>query len=239
MLALALAALALSLAALAPLLWTLRAANSSRGRREAALALHRAQLAELDRDLAEGRLLASEHASAVLEVQRRLLAVAATPDAAGDTPSARAPLIAAAVLLPLAALALYLPGGVPGMPAAPLAPRLADADRQARDAAQVIGELRQKIATLDPASPEARRGFMLLGRAEAERGDMAAAAAAWQSALAVQFDPTLAAMTAEAMTLAQGHMSPEAAGLFRKALATAPADAPWRQMAEKQLQGQP
>ena len=40
------------------------------------MALHRAQLAELDRDLAEGRIAAAEHANAVLEVQRRLLTAA-------------------------------------------------------------------------------------------------------------------------------------------------------------------
>ena len=62
--------------ALAPLALSLRRTAAARGRQEAAIALHRAQLAELDRDLADGRIAAAEHANAVLEVQRRLLAAA-------------------------------------------------------------------------------------------------------------------------------------------------------------------
>ena len=40
-----------------------------RGRQESAMALHRAQLRELDLDLADGRLIAEEHEAAKLEVQ--------------------------------------------------------------------------------------------------------------------------------------------------------------------------
>ncbi|MFQ3622377.1 MAG: c-type cytochrome biogenesis protein CcmI, partial [Acetobacteraceae bacterium] len=47
-------------------------------------ALYRAQLAELDRDRAEGRLTDQEHRDAVLEVQRRLLA--AVPASIPDQP---------------------------------------------------------------------------------------------------------------------------------------------------------
>ena len=65
--------------ALAPLALSLRRTAAARGRQEAAIALHRAQLAELDRDLADGRIAAAEHANAVLEVQRRLLAAAGVP----------------------------------------------------------------------------------------------------------------------------------------------------------------
>jgi cytochrome c-type biogenesis protein CcmH len=44
---------------LAPLAMSLRRAAVTRSRRDAAIALHRAQLAELDRDLADGRIAAS------------------------------------------------------------------------------------------------------------------------------------------------------------------------------------
>src|SRR5260370_21061044 len=70
------ALLLLAAAAVAPLAWSLRRAARSLGRREADVALHRAQLVELDRDLAEGRIAPSEHAAAGLEAQRRLLAAA-------------------------------------------------------------------------------------------------------------------------------------------------------------------
>ena len=83
----------------------------------------------------------------------------------------------------------------------------------------------------------AREGYILLGGAEARLGNMPEAADAWQKALAAKFDPTLAAETAEAMTEATGHVTPAAEALFRRALAAAPADAPWRAMVERRLGG--
>ncbi|MBV9783806.1 MAG: c-type cytochrome biogenesis protein CcmI [Acidisphaera sp.] len=219
-------------AAMAPLAWTLLRAPPLRDRREAALALHRAQLTELERDRAEGRIGAAEHATAVLEVQRRALAEAAIPE---STPrrAARAPLLVVLVLVPLAGLALYLPGASPEMPAAPLAARVAATE----EADALVAELRSHIAALDPKSPKAREGFLLLGNVEDARGNLPAAAAAWRKALDAGFDPTLAARVAEAMTRVQGRVTPEAAALFREALAQAPPDAPWRHIAEQRLAG--
>ena len=105
------ALLALSLVALAPLTVSLLRGSTARGRRDAALARHRAQLVELDRELAEGRLGETEHASAKLEVQRRLLAVADSIDAPPER-ARRFPLVAALSLVPAAALGLYLLAGV-------------------------------------------------------------------------------------------------------------------------------
>ena len=73
---------------------------------------------------------------------------------------------------------------------------------------------------------------MLLGNVEVSRGRLNAAADAWRTALATRFDPTLAA---EAMSEAEGRVTDEAAGLFRRALAESPADALWRPMAQKRL----
>lgn len=229
-----LAAFLLAAAALAPVALTLRPRLGARGRREAALALHRAQLAEIDRDLAEGRIAASEHAGAVLEVQRRLLGAAGTAERAPG-PSPRGPVWVALAMVPVAALLLYLTGGSPGLPAMPLQGRIAAAEQQARNEAAMVAQLRAVLGTLDPHSEKAREGYVLLGGAEARLGDLGAAAAAWKTALAVRFDPTLAAEAAEATTEAVGHMTDEAAELFRRALAEAPSDAPWRPMAERRL----
>ncbi len=216
---------------LAPLAILLRHRRfSARGRREAALAFHRAQLAELTREREEGRIGAEEYATAEIELQRRLLAAAAEPDAKA-TGALRRPLLITLVLLPIAALALYWPGGTPFLPAAPLAPRLAEASKEEA----LITELRTRLATMDPASPRTRQGFILLGDAENARGNPAAAAEAWQRALAAGFDPALAAETAEAMSEAAGRVTPEAAALFRQALAAAPADAPWREPVRQRL----
>jgi cytochrome c-type biogenesis protein CcmH len=220
--------------ALAPLALSLRRAASARSRREAAVALHRAQLSELDRDLADGRIAAAEHASAVLEVQRRLLNAAGGTE---DTPrtSSPSPILIALVLVPLGAFALYVVGGNPNLPAAPLAERIAAAQQRAEQEAALIAQLRHRLALLDPHSDQARQGYVLLGNAEVSRGRLRAAADAWRIALATRFDPTLAAEAAEAICETEGRVTDEAAGLFRRALAEAPADAPWRPMAQKRL----
>ncbi len=228
------AAAALALTALAPLLLSLRRAASPRGRRDAALALHRAQLAELDRELAAGRLGAAEHASATLEVQRRMLAAAAADDTAPRRAS-RAPLLATLMLVPAAALLLYLYGGHPDLPAAPLSARIAAAQLHEQQDDALIARLRAGLARLDPHTDSARKGYVLLGTAEATRGRYAAAAAAWKIALAQRWEPDLAAEAAEAQTRADGRVTPATAAEFRRALAEAPADAPWRKMVEERL----
>ena len=219
---------------LAPLALTLRRAVTARGRREAAIALHRAQLAELDRDLAEGRIGETEHAAAVLEVQRRLLAVAATTEAAPGRTSSM-PIAAALVAVPIVALLLYLVGGHPDLPAAPLAARIAAAEQRDREEAGLIEQLRARLGQVDPHSDRGREGYILLGNVEAHRGRMAEAAKAWGTALETRFDPTLAVETAEALTESEGRVTDDAAALFRRALAEAPQNAPWRPMAEKRL----
>ena len=224
----------LAAVALAPLGLSLRRAAIARSRQEAAIDLHRAQLTELDRDLLEGRILPTEHANAVLEVQRRLLAAAGSSETAPRSGTA-SPVLIALLVLPLGGLALYLAGGSPGLPAEPLADRIAAAKaRDARDAA-LISELRRRLEAIDPHSEQARQGYVLLGNAEASRGRLKEAADAWQTALVVRFDPTLAAEAGEAITEVNGHVTDEAAALFRRALQESPADAPWRPMAEKRL----
>jgi cytochrome c-type biogenesis protein CcmH len=219
---------------LAPLALSLRRTAAARGRQEAAVALHRAQLAELDRDLADGRIAAAEHANAVLEVQRRLLAAAVGAETASRS-SSRGPVLFALVMVPLGGLVLYLMGGSPELPAVPLADRIAAArEREAREAA-LIGQLRQRLSQIDPHSEQARQGYILLGNAEASRGRLQEAADAWRTALAARFDPTIAAEAAEALTEAHGQVDDEAASLFRRAIAESPADAPWRPMAQKRL----
>lgn len=232
---------AVALVVMAPVLWFALRGGRLRGRREAALALHRAQLAELDRDLAAGRLLAEEHAGAVLEVQRRLLADAALREPEAARSGAGAALLVSAGV-PLAALALYLvtaghPGPPPPPPPAPAAEAPANAPDPVDEAKadELIGQLRNRLALMDPHAPRTLEGYEILGNAELRRGRLPEAAAAFKRVLDDRFDPTLAAETAEILTEASGKITPEAAGLFRKALARAPADAPWRKMVEKRV----
>ena len=132
--------------ALAPLALSLRRAAAAHSRRDAAIALHRAQLVELDRDLADGRIAASEQASAVLEVQRRLLA-AAVAASRKSRANATSPVWFALVLVPIGALALYLVGGSPDLPAQPLADRIAAARQREEHEAALIAQLRRRSSS--------------------------------------------------------------------------------------------
>ncbi len=223
-----LAILVLAVVALAPLALVLRRRMAARGGRDPAIALHRDQLAELDRDLAEGRILPAEHATAKLEVQRRLLHVAEAAEDAAH-PGSRIPVIAALALVPVLALGLYVIGGSPGLPGA--------SSREAHSAEEdaLVAQLRERLAALDPRTEQARQGFLLLGNIEESRGNDAAAAAALRTALQVRFDPVIAARAAEAATRAEGGVSDSTASLYRRALAAAPPDAPWRQVVEQRL----
>lgn len=221
----------LALAVLAPLLLVLRGRAPTRGAREPALDLHRTQLRELDRDLAEGRILPAEHATAVLEVQRRLLAAGAADETA-PRPGGHWPLVATAVAVPIVAFALYLGSG-----SQPFMPSVSTASQQARavQEAALIEELRRRLAVMDPATDRARQGYALLGSVEEARGKDAAAASAYRMALRGKFDATIAARAAEASVRAEGGVSERSAALFRRALAAAP-DAPWRDAALARLQ---
>ena len=141
----------LAAAAMAPVTWAAWRGGRVRSRRDAAVALHQAQLHELDRDLAEGRLLESEHAAARLEVQRRLLADAALADA--DTRrSGPALLTTIAALAPAAALLLYVAEGHPDYKAQQRAAQeaAANATQGSEKDAALIEQLRQMLTKMDP-----------------------------------------------------------------------------------------
>jgi len=230
---------AIAVLVLLPLAGTLLAGGRLRGRRDAALALHRAQLDELDRDLAEHRLLPAEHAAARLEVQRRLLAEAEQTEV-GSRTSGPFAVVLTATLVPALAVIIYTSdGGVPdyrarAKAAAEQAASDARTSSQAEDEA-VVARLRTSLATLDPNSETTRKGFVMLGTAELQLGHLPQAADAWRSALRIRFDPQLGAETAETITESEAHVTPEAASLFKRALAEAPADVPWRKDAEKRV----
>ncbi|MEJ0048079.1 MAG: c-type cytochrome biogenesis protein CcmI [Rhodospirillales bacterium] len=226
--------------AVAPLVYLGWRGARIRGRQEAAMALHRAQLRELDLDLADGRLVAEEHAAAKLEVQRRLLADAALADGKGAA-SGPGTLVLVGLLVPMAALILYLRIGHPDFPPRGDATSPSEAASSASDAAKaakddaLIEQLRARLRLMDPHAPRTLEGYEILGRAELTRGRLPEAAEAWKTVLADRFDATLAVQTAEVLTEAAGKITPEALALFKRALAEAPADAPWRPMAQKRI----
>jgi cytochrome c-type biogenesis protein CcmH len=220
----------LSILAMLPLGLSIGRGTRAKDWPDAALSLRRAQLAELDLDLADGRIGVSEHANASLEVQRRLLAGADEREDGPITSGKKSPLMAALAVLPAIAVLLYLADGSPGMPSVP--PDAIVAEPMAMPASN--GQ--RSAETVPGAEGDAlRSGHIGRGKDDAGRGNMQAAAAEWQAALAIRFDPALAVVTAEALTEAAGHVTDAAAVLFRRALAGAPAHASWRAMVEKRL----
>lgn len=257
--------LALAALALAPLGWSLARPRAAQGRHEADLALYRAQLAELDRERAAGRLDDAAFTAARTEVQRRLLAAPA--DAPAPHPRGAATLAAGLFLIPALGIGLYLWNGTPDVPAAPFVERAAEA---ARDDA-LLAQLRARIAMTPPASEGARQGWLLLGNAERARGRLDPAAEAFARALAIRFDAGIAAELAE-LQIQRNALEPAAALLaqslqtapndprlrflagmvearagrpanarvvWQGLLADTPADAPWRGMLEQQLRELP
>jgi len=208
--------LGLALLALVPLAWVLWRPRAPRERGEADLALYRAQIAELDRERDAGRLDSGAHGAAMVEVQRRLLA-APRVSAPVVRPARLGRLLPVLIpLLPAAAFGLYLWHGRPGLPDAPLQERQAEA----RADEAVMATLRQRLAQMPPGSEALRQGLVLLGGAERGRGNAAAAAEAWGRALAIRYDPALAADLIE-LQIERGQAEP-AMALLTQALAVAP-----------------
>ena len=257
---------ALALLAMFPLAITVLRPARARGRSEADLALYRAQLLELDRERDAGRLDATAHAAATLEVQRRILA-APKEEAAGAGKRSAALVAAALFLVPAAAIGLYLMRGIPEMPSAPY-----DLRRQQMEAEeQLLQSLRQRIAQVPAESEAARQGLLLLGNAERNRGRLEAAVEAWTRVLAIRFDPQTAGDLAELHIELQDHAAAaallvralgnapgdprlrfltglaearagrpaNARSVWQALLADAPRDAPWRAVVERQLQTLP
>lgn len=261
-----LAILLLSIAVLAPLALALLRPTPPRGRGEADVALYRAQLAELDQQLAEGRLDADAHRTATLEVQRRLLTAPEAPAPAGPLrPSPR--VLAGLAAVPVFAVGLYLILGTPEMPSAPFAMR----QQIQREDDELLAQLRGRISTLDQNTDAARQGWVLLANAERNRGNMAAAAEGYRRALTTRFDADITAQLAqvlleedkvedaarvltEALPRAPQHvglrfltgLAEERAGrpasaraAWRALLADAPEGAPWRIMVQRRLDALP
>jgi cytochrome c-type biogenesis protein CcmH len=224
----------LSAAALLPLGITIERGTRALGRREASFRLHRAQLVEIERDLGTGRIGEAERAGIVADAQRRLLKSEDEHEVVLKD-GTRAPLLIALVAVPAIALALYLMNGSPNLPSVTGGSLVAEPALPQASEEKLLAELQARAASLPKDSAEARSAYIALGRAQADHGDMPAAAVAWSAALAIGFDPTLAAATAEAQSEAVGHVDVRAEALFRQALAHAPPDAPWRSMVSRRL----
>ena len=208
-------------ALLRPLIWR---AGRGADEGEAAVAMFRRQLADIDRELAQGRLASEEAAATRTEITRRMLAAADREREEGEfsaaNPGEVSWRIGAAVgvtgLLPAAALAIYF---AVGAPAAINPPAAAGTARAAgpRDVAELAAAADQLKARLE-REPDHPEGWVLLGRTLASLQRFDEAREAYGRAIAFKPDePQPHAELGEVLVLAAGGtVTPAAEAEFAK-----------------------
>jgi cytochrome c-type biogenesis protein CcmH len=210
--------IAVAAAFLLPPLWLglkPTAAASTADRRAANLAIFRDQLAELEREKAEGTLAEADFEQARRELQHRLLEEV-QPDAeeAGSHRPSRKAAVAVLVLLPILAAGGYALLGEPrGLEPALTAPRTQVTP------AQIEGMV-AKLADRLKANPDDMQGWIMLARSYKAMGRYGEAAAAYGMAeKVVSQDAGLLADYAETLAMgSQNRMQGKPKELIDKAL---------------------
>lgn len=182
---------------------------------------YRARLAEIDADLAQGRLNPTEAEAARAEEGRKLLAVSSRNSGkwqAGST-TARAAILAAILFVPLMAGAFYWSTGQPQMPDMAIAGR-ADRDLSQQSIEQLLQRAEARLAE----EPEDLRGWLVVAPVYMRMGRIADAVNAYRNAVRLEpDDPQLKSSLAEAMVVGeQGVVKEQARVLFEEALAANP-----------------
>lgn len=222
-----LVAAALTALALLPLLRTLlRPPPPLEGAAEFARGVYAAQVAEIERDLKRGILSDDQARAARAEVGRRLLSVAdeasAATKASGSAKPAQRTALVVTLLLPLAALGVYLPLGQPNLPAVPFATRPPEAP--------VPPQVMEAVAKLEAGlkeNPDDVGAWGLLAQTYGAMSRPADAVNAWRQVLRLSpGNGSVQGALAEALTVAaDGVVGEEAVRLFTEAVAADPMDA--------------
>jgi cytochrome c-type biogenesis protein CcmH len=206
-------------------LWPLSRRRSGPEGQTRAIAFHKAQLAEIDRDVERGQLPPSEAAGARAEAARRLIAAseaakaaAATDAGAGDGRAftrRRVAALAIVVLVPGVALGLYARLGSPNLPDQPILSRAADPARS--------GDIEAALAKIEAhliAHPDDGLGFKVIAPVYMHLARFDEAAKAYGEALRLLGeDASLRADYGEALTAAAGGIvTAQARAAFEQAL---------------------
>jgi cytochrome c-type biogenesis protein CcmH len=204
----ALAALALLLL-LRPLLFS--GSKSSFSRRDANVAIYRDQLRELAADLAAGKLAQADYDRARGELEARLLEDVAVPDEAQAARGGRAALVSLGVLLPVAALAVYLVVGNP---------------RALQSPTHDLEAMVERLAAHLNSNPDDPQGWALLARSYAAMGRFPESADAYaKAAVRAPRDAQLLADFADALAMARGQtLEGEPEKLVQRALEIDPSN---------------
>ena len=186
-----------------PPLWLgLRSPKARADRKAANLAIFRDQLAELEREKAEGSLAEADFEQAKRELQRRLLEEV-EPAAEETTPASHAPTrktaIAILLLLPTLGLLGY------GMLGNPRALNPAETVAKPQMTQEQIDDMVNKLAERMKANPDDPKGWLMLARSYKQMGRYAEAVDAFSHAeKVVNEEPDLLAAYAEAIAMAEG-----------------------------------
>jgi cytochrome c-type biogenesis protein CcmH len=208
-------------AAVMSVLWPLGQGSEPADPAATDIAFFEEQIAEIERERAEGRLSPQDAESARAEAARRLLRARAE-SAAGVEPSRRNALIAAGatiVLVPVLSVLLYSRLGHSNLPDAPLQARL-DAKSTLHDLAAAVARIEAHLAE----HPEDGRGFEVVAPVYLREGRLEEAVNAFSQALRLLgATPQRHSSLGEARVLAAGGtVTPEARRDFEAALALDP-----------------
>jgi cytochrome c-type biogenesis protein CcmH len=203
-----------TLALLGPVARARSAASEAPARHD--MEVYRDQLAEVDRDLADGLVDEAQAEVARTEISRRLLAASRKSEAedAEDTQSSnrglrRIAVYAVAIFMPLTAVTAYLELGRPDLPQLPLAARL-QAEPENTDIAMLVARAEQHLAQ----NPEDGRGWAVLGPIYMRTGRFAESAEAFRKSIALLGpSPARLASLGEALFSASGGIVTEEATL--------------------------
>jgi cytochrome c-type biogenesis protein CcmH len=189
------------------------------------LAVYRDQLAEIDRDRARGLIDDAQAEAARTEIKRRMLAAdrrARRAAAATRRRPARRLAAGLVVLLPLLALAVYLPLGAPNLPARPFAER----DPAERERLQALQEDTETLARELADRPDDLDGWVALGRRYTALGRHEQAVEAYARAVGLSGgDPAVVGAYGEALVdAAGGSVTEQALAAFEQVVEADPAD---------------
>jgi cytochrome c-type biogenesis protein CcmH len=209
-------------AAVMSVLWPLAKAPRGLTRSATDIGFYKSQLAEIDRDAAQGLVAPDDAQIAKAEAARRLLAAADAPDeptTAATGGAVRFASIAALVFVPCLALGLYSLIGHPALPDLPLSARL-EASPGRMDLLAAVAKIEAHIAQ----NPDDGRGYDVLAPVYLRMGRADDAAQAYVAALRLLGEtPQRLTLYGEALvTAADGVVSAEAKRAFEAAAAENP-----------------
>ncbi len=144
-------------------------AGAGDGARATNIAVLKAQLQQLDLDLAAGRLDAAQHQQSRAEIERRALEEESVASAPASVGSPRATLVLVLLAVPVLALALYSALGTPQAlsPEARVAAAPHGGDVTQQDMEVMIAKLAERMEKQPPGQVSDTEGWVMLGRSYA------------------------------------------------------------------------